>query len=167
MKQWALSYKCQAQKRTGIGWAFGKFWCWGVIHTAGPVRTLQPSFHSHTPSISTCLWQHQREGHVAVWERPFLTASHSIEGNEWEEKDNSKEPSLVLVEQPGCGVIRTAFRKGQELAFFPLLTTSLHRNHCGFDLSASELKKNDPFDVGIDAASTDICLAKIICLSFL
>lgn len=50
-------------------------------------------------------------------------------------------PSLVLMEQPGCGGIRAVFRKRQELAFFPPLTTSLQRKHCGFDLSASELKK--------------------------
>lgn len=135
---WALSYKCQAQKRTGIGRAFGKFWCWGVIHTAG---SLQPSFHSRTPSVPTCLWQHQGEGDVATWEKSFLSVSHSTEENESGEKGNCKEPPLVLVEQPGCGLIRAAFRKGQELAFFPLLTTSLQRNHCGFDLSASELKK--------------------------
>jgi len=78
---------------------------------------------------------------MAIWERSFLNASHSMEGNESGEKGNSKVPSLVLMEQPGCGVIRAVSRKRQELAFFPLLTTPLQRNHCGFDLSASELKK--------------------------
>lgn len=50
-------------------------------------------------------------------------------------------PFLVLMEQPGCGLIWTIFRERQELSFFPLLTTSLERKHCGFDVSASELKK--------------------------
>lgn len=121
-----------------------------VIHTAGPVRRYNlPSTAITLPSPlvfgnikgeETC----GNKGKIISQCQPLYGGKQV--GGERQLQSTSPFPDGAA----RCGVIKAGFRKRQELACFPLLTTSLQRNHCGFDLSASQLKKY-PFDVGRDA----------------